>query len=150
MSVKFEWSPAAGSSEFYPMEIYHCDFIFADGSKIGPEMREVSTVWGDNGGTSVIGDVLKPVPVALDICWLSFTENKFYSGRFELPYALISQQFKNGFEDYSWTSDTERHLAHHSYDFINVGMAPGGIVVYGSAGQAYKLRSGDSRLMKQL
>jgi Protein of unknown function (DUF2931) len=129
MSIKFEWSPTAGSAHLYPIETYRCDLIFADSSKIGPATREVSSDWGGDGGTTSIGDALKPVPVALDICWLSFTENKFYQGYFELPYDKILQQFKDGFEDYTWTSDTEKHLAHHTYDYINVGMAPGGMVI---------------------
>lgn len=142
MSVKFEWSPTAGSAHLYPMETYRCDFIFADSSAIGPATREVSSDWGGDGGTSSIGDALKPVPVALDICWLSYTENKFYQGRFELPYAKILKQFKDGFEDYTWTSDTERHLAHHSYDFINAGMTPGGVVVLWLSGSGVQTEIG--------
>lgn len=142
MQEKFDWSPTAGSAYLYPMEIYSCDLIFADGTKIGPVVRTVATPWGEDGGTASIGDDLKPVPVILDICWLSYTENKFYRGRFQLPYAKLLQQFKNGFEDYTWTSDTERHLAHHSYDFITVGMAPGGVVVLWLSGSGEQVEAG--------
>jgi hypothetical protein len=142
MKVRFEWSPAAGTAHLYPMETVRCDFIFADGSQIGPVTKGISTDWGNDGGTAVIGDDMKPIPVALDICWLSYTEKKFYEGRFVLPYAKILQQFKDGFEDYTWTSDTERHLAHHTYDYIIVGIAPGGVVVLWLSGSGIQVEAG--------
>lgn len=145
MDEKFEWSPAAGSAYLYPMETYRCNFIFGDSSIIGPDTRVVSTEWGADGGTSAVGDALKPVPVALDICWLSYTENKFYQGRFKLPYTHILRQFKQGFNDYTWTSDTKRHLTHHTYDNITAGMAPGGVVVLWLNGSGVQVEAGRFR-----
>jgi hypothetical protein len=103
MMETFEWSPAAGCAPLYPMEIYRCEFVYADGSSDGPATSAIGTRnWGDASGRSVVGDDFKPVPVKLNITWLSYTENKFYTGSFKLPYDTMLDLFKKGFEAFRW------------------------------------------------
>jgi hypothetical protein len=131
MKETFYWSPVAGCAPLYPMETYHCEFVYADGTGDGPATSRIGARnWGDGSGISVVGDEFKPVPVGLDITWLSYTENKFYTGSFELPYDSILHLFQKGFENFMWNDDTKTvYEKHDTYDQIIAGIAPGGVVV---------------------
>jgi len=130
MEEKFDWSPGVGVANLYPMELYHCSFIYPDGGSIGPAAPNLENgTWGQENGSSVVGDVLKPIPVALEISWLSYTENKFYKGHFQLPQDRILHLFKQGFKEMVRDDDGEYKLNHRDYNSIVAGMAPGGVVV---------------------
>lgn len=121
---KFEWLPSSTAPELYPVSLASGYFTFADGQTL----RMMSTSdplkygWGENRAVTVIGDRYKPVPVKLDITWLSYTEDKFYSGEFKLPVDSVTRLFKTGYTD----AITRKHK---TFDNIMVGMAPGGVVV---------------------
>lgn len=120
---KFEWLPTECAPELYPTIIASASFIFPDGQR-APIMGTdpIKNGWGEDGTTAVIGDEQKPVPVKLEITWLSYTESKFYSGLFDLPVDKITKLFEKGYT-HPYT------LKHTSYKGLVVGMAPGGVVV---------------------
>ncbi|HTC01003.1 MAG TPA: DUF2931 family protein [Ferruginibacter sp.] len=123
MEEKFEWDATECAPEMYPMNIARGYLVFSDGnSTLIPSADMITNGWGKDGSTWAIGDELKPVPISLEITWLSFTENKFYGGRFTLPKDNITRLFEEGFI-IPWNNK------HETYNTIMVGMAPGGIVV---------------------
>lgn len=123
MEEKFEWDATECAPEMYPMNIATGYFVFDDGkSVIIPSARMITNGWGRGGSIMAVGDEFKPVPVSLEITWLSFTENKFYTGSFKLPQDSMAKLLKEGFIT-SWSNERS------TYDNILVGMAPGGVVV---------------------
>jgi len=141
MKETFEWGPALSCPDLYPMEVYYNRFIYADGSGDGfPETPLYGGPWGHSGGSAVVGDDSKPMPIGLDITWLSFTENKFYTGSFKLPYDSILELFKKGYDDYYWDDTTESMAARHdTYNTIIAGVAPGGLVVVWLQGARFRV-----------
>jgi len=119
---KFEWRPTESAPKKYPIEIYQGVIGCEDGSliKIPSGGRTVHNGWGETGSTYVVGDDFKSVPQNLKLTWLSFTENTFYTGDFELPADDIKAYFEKGYTD---------HLGkHETYSNLIIGMAPGGSV----------------------
>jgi hypothetical protein len=131
MHEKFEWEPGHSAPKNYPMEIYRIQFIYADNSAISwptPVAGIGADKWGRDAGGVSVGADQKPIPVGLNITWLSYAENQFYTGSFKLPYDTMLELFKKG-----WT-DTD---GFGTYDHIIVGMAPGGIVEVWLSGAAH-------------
>lgn len=119
---KFEWRPTESAPKKYPIEIYQGIIGCEDGSfiKIPSGGRTVHNGWGETGSTYVVGEDFKSVPQNLKLSWLSFTENTFYTGDFELPADDIKAYFEKGYTD---------HLGEHeTYSNLIIGMAPGGSV----------------------
>ena len=133
MEEKFNWNPAHSAPSKYPVEPYRISFVYADSNTVSWPlgMAGVGTDWGDDAGSAVVGDDLKPAPVRLDISWLSLTEKQFYQGSFQLPYDIILKLFKKGFTDYKGE--------HDNYNEVIAGMAPGGIVVVWLSGVGHQV-----------
>lgn len=130
MEDKFEWSPGLGAAPLYPMESYRCNFIYADGDGVSPAPTNLTHgVWGEENGSSVVGEREKPIPVVLEISWLSYTENKFYKGHFKLPYEKISTLFHRGYNSLDFEKEKGNVFKRHEYNNIVAGLAPGGVVV---------------------
>lgn len=121
----YEWLPTECAPKKYPMQILKGDLFFENGGSIYiPDGKMIHNGWGNQGSTHLVGDILKPIPNHIVITWFSFTEDKFYSGSFDLPKEKMAQLFKEGFIS---------PLTHErvTYDNILIGMAPeGGIGVW--------------------
>ncbi len=119
---KYEWFPTPCAPQNYPAEILRGNFILPDGDSIYiPDGALINNGWGEIGTTHLVGEDVKPLPDKLEIIWFSYTEDKFYSGLFELPLDTISRLFKNGFlKPYTNEKSTYRK--------IMVGVAPEGFV----------------------
>jgi hypothetical protein len=132
----FIWLPTECAPELYPANIAMGNLVFEDGSKIYiPSADPVENGWGNHGSTDVVGSLQKPVPVRLDLTWLSYTEKKFYTGSFALPQEYIIKLFEKGYTDAVL-------LKHGTYDVIAVGMAPGGVVVVWIQGMNHQVEIG--------
>jgi hypothetical protein len=119
---RYEWLPTESSYEKYPMSIIKGDLIFDDGTSIYiPSSKTIDNGWGELGSTHVVGKKLKPLPVKIEISWFSYTENKFYSGAFSLPYEKISKLFREGLH----SPITGEKI---TYQNIIVGVAPAGAI----------------------
>jgi len=117
---RYEWLPTESAPEDYPVYLIEGHLFFPGGGAIYiPDRRNVYNGWGKAGSIHVIGDERKPVPVRLALKWYSYTEDKFYSGSFDLPADRLAALFEDGVIDL-W--DNERI----DYSRIIVGMAPGG------------------------
>jgi hypothetical protein len=118
-NIKLEWAAGVCAPELYPVEVYRGDFYTATDWESIPNGSIIDDGWGDNGmnmGRSSI------IPEGFKITYFSYFENKFYTGKFELPQARIKQLFEEGVIDYA-------SKQFQSYIAIIVGMAPEGILV---------------------
>jgi Protein of unknown function (DUF2931) len=118
MEKKYRWSGNTSSPQEYPTEVYS-GFL---GNYGFSEMGGFdNSGWGSS--TSGMSNITAPAPETLEITWRSFVENKFYTGSWTLPKAKIEALFDAGtgfvFED----GEKE------TYNTIQIGLAPGGMVV---------------------
>ena len=124
----YDWIPTIGAPEEYPIIIINGEFITGENSNVGlPICAFVHAGWGNSGCIMDIGPNRKPIPDSLSITWLSYAENKFYHGRFALPEQKISELFKKGFLDHYTNKQ-------RNYNYLTLGMTPGGTVVLWLAG----------------
>ncbi|QDC10744.1 DUF2931 family protein [Oceanicola sp. D3] len=120
--AQYEWLPTECAPRHYPARIVEGILWFEDGSGHRvPSGKLVANGWGRIGSTRVIGEALKPLPVELEISWLSVPEARFYSGAFKLPKSRIARLFREGIEDAFGAGRLP-------YLHIAVGTAPGGDV----------------------
>lgn len=118
MEKKYEWSASISAPREYPVEVY----TGAAGGYFFSQMGGFSnTGWGEGVGDN---NIQAPLPERLDMTWLSYVDNKFYTGEWELPMEKIQQLFDEGF--YSKNGDDNNR---EPYRFINIGLAPKGMVV---------------------
>jgi len=122
MEEKFDWSGTLSAPQEYPIEVYKGSLKTNDYTQHFKNWGIINTGWGNQGGTVVVGPDKKSVPNSLEITWLSFAENKFYDGKFELPKEKIKSLFKEGYID-PITNEKE------TYKNIVIGLAPKGTVV---------------------
>jgi hypothetical protein len=80
---------------------------------------------GDWGGSAIgwaVGEDQQPAPDLLEIRWFSYTEDKFYQGRFLLPQQRIYALLKQGF----WDEDQGKQA---TYNDLSLSVVPTGVVV---------------------
>jgi hypothetical protein len=139
MPDKFDWNPGASAPGFYPMEYYDIQFVFADGTKQGMPNTTVgqgNNAWGSNQASVVVGADKKAIPVKLNITWLSYTENQFYTGSFDLPYDKMFDLFKKGWPEFDYGTNKP---GTSTFNTITAGMAPGGLVVVWLSAAAHQV-----------
>ena len=121
---KYEWSAFVSAPREYPVEVY----TGAAGGYFFSQMGGFSNSgWGGLGG---INNIKAPLPERLDMTWLSYVDNKFYTGDWKLPTEKITQLFDEGF--YS-KRRSKGEIA--PYQSLNIGLGPKGmVVVWVSAG----------------
>ena len=122
-TTKFEWQATESAPKNYPMKIVSGRLSYQDGSGslYVPSKSRINHGWGQGVSSHVVGNDLKPLPDRLSITFFSYTENQFYSGKFDLPYKKILSLFQKGF----YSPNEEGHT---TYGKIIVGVAPGGAV----------------------
>jgi len=121
--------PGAAGVPNYPMEYSELSFVNADSTGISSPGAFVSykgSKWGDNVASVQVGDYLKAIPVRLNVTWLSYTEDQFYTGSFVLPHDKILALFEKGRPDFDYGINKSMTS---TFTEIIVGMAPGGTVV---------------------
>ena len=84
---------------------------------------------------------IKEVPHSLNVIWLSYAENTFYSINCEVDYDKMVQLFKEGYQDSMWFFNDGRNQK-ITYDVIVVGFAPGGVVVVWLSGGGKQVEIG--------
>ena len=118
---KYDWLASESAPKNYPMEIIEGSFYCPDGYSLYiPNRKTIHLGWGSPISTHIVGPDKKSLPNKVSITWFSYTENKFYSGTFDLPYDKIVELFKKKHIARSQTVD--------EYDTITAGVAPGGHV----------------------
>ncbi|MBZ4041652.1 DUF2931 family protein [Flavobacterium hibisci] len=131
---KYNWTAAVCTPKNYPAEIFSGHLLLSDQPKSGyvymPFNRIINSEdLGDNDGSSS-GEATGIAPKILDITWLSYTENKSYSGIFKLDSEKIEALMINGNERPYWDVETKKvGIVKDYYFVINAGLFPGGMVV---------------------
>jgi hypothetical protein len=121
-SERFELSAGPGAADGYPATIDEARFITPSGSFPVPYGHFLNSGWGGSGTSWSVGDPMQAAPNILEIRWFSYTEDKFYEGRFLLPQERIYKLLKQG----AWNTDTKKQ---ETYDTFIVTVVPGGVVV---------------------
>ena len=123
MKKEYEWSAHISAPREYPVEVY----TGAVGSYFFSQMGGFSNSgWGCRIRDS---DIKAPVPERLDMTWLSYVDDKFYTGEWKLPVQKIQQLFDEGYY-----SKRGPEAETEPYDMINIGLGPKGMVVVWVAG----------------
>jgi len=122
MTTKFDWKATESAPHNFPMKIVQGSLFYPDsGLLYVPDRKKIHHGWGISVSTHVVGPDLKPLPKRLEITFFSYTENQFYHGVFELPYARILALMQTGF----YSPKEEEQITYYK---IMVGVAPGGTV----------------------
>ena len=125
----FRWDASACAPLMYPVELYTGYFSFENGGSCYiPKSAFEHGGWGESAHSFDGRSESSSVPVGLDVTWISYTENKFYTGSFKLPKDTIAKLFEEGFTVFN-------QKMHDTYDNIIAGLAPGGVVVVWMRGQ---------------
>lgn len=128
MEKKYEWSADVCAPKEYPVEVY----TGAAGGYFFSQMGGFSNSgWGGGIGDN---DIKAPLPDKLDMTWLSYVDNKFYSGEWELPTEKIQKLFDEGFH-----SRPGSELKIDNYSIIKIGLAPKGMVVVWVMGAGHQV-----------
>jgi len=116
----YKWEPETSADKDYPMVVVSGDLIYANGKSIYiPNRVDFNPGWGQSFRSVQTSQIMKPVPVLLDVTWFSWTEDTFYSGCFELPKEKMAEMFKKGF--------ISPHTGKRkTYSNVMLGFAPGG------------------------
>ena len=118
------------------MTIQFGAFVRSDGNTFPvPSGHFLQGNWGQSGISWSVGDENQPAPDSLEILYFSYTEDKFYKGRFALPQQHIHELLKTGFYD----TDDKRHVA---YTELTVCVLPKGVVVVWLSGSGKQVLIG--------
>ncbi len=133
---KYPYVVTDSAPENYPCEIYRGSLHYGKTKGVPvPRGKFIDYGWG-RGSTHYGSRAPKELPHQLDIAWLSYRENKFYGGSFELPKAKMEALFDKGF------AHTRIENTKDTYSKIIVGVAPGGIVSVWLMGAGHQVQIG--------
>ncbi len=131
---KYFWDASVCTPKNYPAEIFSGHLITGNTPESGYVYMPFDNVinsynLGDNDGSSS-GEATGIPPKTLDITWMSYTENKSYSGIFKLDFEKIESLMINGSERPLWDEEIKKIRIAKDYHFvINAALFPGGMVV---------------------
>ena len=119
---RFELTAGPAAAEGYPMEIEEGRFRTSDGKSIpfGPEFLEGD--WGLSHSVVVSGDGTAPAPDSLEMRWFSYTEDKFFEGRWPMPQRRIYDLLKQRY----WVASRHQY---EQYSDLTACLLPTGVVV---------------------
>lgn len=134
---KYDWIATENAPKEYPMRIYSGIF-YAGKNPVNavPSGSIINYGWGETGSIESSGEDLKEAPDTLRLTWISFTENKNYTGKFPLNVKLIDSLLSTGYPAEDLPS------GHEEYFYFKVGMAPGGVVVLWLGGPGKQVEVG--------
>lgn len=128
MDKNIRWSVDASAPRNYNIEVlkHYNYFLQNDGSTDYSFFSgEIGTGWGRGDGLATNLPAKSPIPKAVNLRWLSLTENQFYEGRFELPQAKIEQMINDGYKNPHY----RRKPTGEAFSSLTFGFAPGGGVI---------------------
>lgn len=134
MKKEYNWSSAACTPKNYPAEIFSGHLLVGENPKSGYVYMPFDEIinsynLGDNTN-STSDEAIGITPKIMDITWMSYVENKSYSGIFKLDSEKLEAMMINGSERPYWDLETKKIGIVKDFDFtINAGLFPGGMVV---------------------
>ncbi len=132
---KFEWIESMSNPLGYPTEVYKGGLVSVDGTYTSLYLGVTEGEWGQEGGGMQSG--MKQLPNKLEAIWVAYAEDATYKIDVDIDHHKIAQLFDEGY----WLpsmSEENPEPRKENYDEINVGFAPGGMVViwvYGAGRQ---------------
>ncbi|WP_229335668.1 DUF2931 family protein [Flavobacterium sp. ALJ2] len=132
---EYSWTAAASTPENYPAEIFSGHLLISlkpnsyyaylpFNAIINPKQG-----LGSNNNFTMDG-ATAIAPKVLDITWMSYVENKSYSGIFNLDADKIQALMINGDREPFYDTKLKKIIVNKYYDYeINVGLIPGGIIL---------------------
>lgn len=124
-----EWFPTECAPRRFPVHLIRGALMLPGGAVVAmPEHRDAANGWGVQGSLHVVEPYRKPLPTALALRWFSYTEDRFYEGRFDLPTERLQALFAAGLPQARLTAGQA------AFDRLIVGMAPQGFVAVWVAG----------------
>ena len=134
---KYEWLPTETAPKNYPVYLYQGSFGTRNNGFIRiPDKRTVYYGWGEIGSIHISGEDLKDVPEKLSLSWLSYSENQYYKLETKLPLTQIDSLFQR--ELINAHNQNKEH-----FNYIGVGIAPGGMVSVWMIGTGYQKEIGN-------
>jgi hypothetical protein len=121
----FEWEENNNAPLGYPIDVYKGGLELKGGGYVGLSLGTSSGIhgWGAYGSGATHDE--KPLPDRVNITWLSYAEDAFYSIDCPIDYDKIVRLFQEGYDEQS----SSGKISHQNYRTIIVGYAPGGVVV---------------------
>ncbi|MFZ4861461.1 DUF2931 family protein [Sphingobacterium sp. Mn56C] len=135
---QFKWEESTNAPLGYPAEVYQGGLELASGGFVG---LFHGTIPGDNGWGSPgsgMSSGAKTLPNKLDVKYLSYAENQFYYANCPIDYDKLVRVFKEPLQRRGAMGNL---LADH-FDQVNVGFAPGGVVVVWASGPGHRVEIG--------
>ncbi|PKH52822.1 hypothetical protein CXF68_19915 [Tenacibaculum sp. Bg11-29] len=118
MDKKYKWSVSVNAPKNFPATL-HYGYLGETGIR---GKGTLNSGWGLTG--SFTGSQEKrALPKELHLVWISYLENQFYEGHFELDHKKIAKIFEKGFKE-----DTDKGVIMSHDMFFVVNVAPGGTV----------------------
>jgi hypothetical protein len=137
---KFDYQPTISCPVGFPVDVYRGGLESQDG---GFEPLNLGThygPWGATGGSMSSG--IKAVPNRLNLIWVSYAEDTFYSIDCEIDYNKMVEKFKEGYQNSAFFFNKNGEYKKETYDYIVVGFAPGGVVVVWLSGAGKQVEIG--------
>ncbi|OUL60270.1 DUF2931 family protein [Flavobacterium sp. AJR] len=122
---KFEYEGNICSPLGYPIDVYEGGLESSSGST-SLYLGVTTGRWGSNGGGMSHSE--KAVPKRLNVTWLAYAEDTFYTIDCDIDYDKMLRLFKEGYQDRMWFLNDGRYQT-DTFNAIVVGFAPGGVVV---------------------
>lgn len=122
---KFRLTAGPTAAPGYPMTIQFGAFVRSDGKNLvvpSGHYLDGEGPWNTSGIVWGVGEETQPAPARLDILYFSYTEDRFYEGKFPLPQQHIYELLKAGF----WDTTSDKQI---TYNALYVCVLPKGLVV---------------------
>ena len=125
---KYDWKARESAPKSFPMRVVEGNFYDSEGGSLYvPDRRTIHQGWGYGVSSHVVGADKKILPNRLEITCFSYGEDKFYTGKFDLPYERILGLFKKGY----YSPKMGENI---TFDSLVVGVAPGGYLTVWATG----------------
>lgn len=139
MEEQFEWQETMSNPTGYPTEVINGSLISEDGTHTSLFLGLHKGPWGSSGRSMRSG--IKQLPNKLVVTWRAYAEDLTYKIETEIDYNKILTLFKEGFYLPSM-DDKNPEPRKEKFNEINVGFAPGGVVVVWISGLGRKVEIG--------
>lgn len=140
---KFNYAVTFSAPEVYPAEV-HYGFLTNEKKDMVagiPKAGSVEGGWQYDGTKAGQGG--SEIPTHLNVTYVSYVDKKFYQVDVDLPKEKMLQLFRQGFEIKALKDAEGNRLWEPStYDVLNIGAAPGGIIVVWLSGNHHRTEIG--------
>lgn len=138
---QFNYAVTFSAPEVYPAEV-HYGYLTNDKKEMVagvPKAGSVEGGWQYDGTKAGQGG--NEIPTHLNVTYVSYVDKKFYQADVNLPKEKMLQLFRQGFE-VEKRKDGGYYWEYSTYNVLNIGAAPGGVVVVWLSGNHHRTEIG--------